>query len=428
MYIPEWEIEESLARNPDLLEISERPKGLKLIERQKYLKETGRYIDLLFKKDLSYIIVEIKSTVIDQKSIVTDQLLRYKRGLSSELGIPERNIVCVLATPIGFSEDVKSLCDSLGVIAKKLDQNQIIQSIRQPHIKRELAINPFSQKDTQDEHAKSEIANLFKQISVTAPIRAHEVGTPSNGRLTSNQDIWFWMFYSVMDRRANAATFVNAKKALEKERLFHPYEIVRHVADKGEKKALNRIAKVLEDQGFPLLNDRVMGKLSFPKSIVDAARFMSHYGFSFDKLYHYYIEANQGNLTKARDSLWKDVKKKIYGAGPRITSQFIRGMVLKGPWEFPLDDDRFLEKCRFNVRFAGKTRLGLIETEGKYYEQLGRFADDYLDRNRGIIAHVLWYIRKRYCSYQPKCDECPVSSYCIRACATAKQPSQIARA
>ena len=423
MYIPEWEIEESLANNPNLLEISGRPKELKLIERQKYLKDIGRYIDLLFKKGRTYIIVEIKSTLVDQKSVVTDQLLRYRRGLSRELRIPEENIVCVLVTPKGFSEDVKLLCDNLGVIARKLDQNKIIESIRQPRAKKALrSMGKLLQKGIQGEHGKRKIASLFKQISATAPIRAHEVETSSNGMLTSNYDMWFWMFYSVMDRRANAATFVNAKKALEKERLFHPYEIVRLVADKGENKTINKIAKILEDQGFPLLNDRLMGKLSFPKSIVDAAQFMSHYNFSFDQLYRHYIDANQGDLTQARDSLWNDIKNKIYGAGPRIASQFIRGMALKGPWEFPLDEDRFLEKCRFNVRFAGKTRLGLIETEDKYYEQLGKFADDHLDGNRGIVAHVLWYIRKRYCNYPPKCNECPVSSYCIRACAAAKQP------
>jgi len=420
MYIPEWEIEESIARNPGLLEISGRLEELELIERQKYLKETGGYIDLLFKKGRTYVVVEIKSTLVDDESVVTDQLQRYRQGLSSELKIPESDIVGVLATPMGFSTDVKSLCDKLGVIARHLDQNELVNAIGQPHFKRELSIEQLLEEGVQGELAKSEIASLFKKISATAPIRAHEVGTSSSGKLISDYDMWFWMFYSVMDRRANAATFVNAKKGLEEKRLFHPYEIVRLVTDKGEKKALGKIAGILEDHGFPLLNDRVMGKLSFPKSIVDAAQFMSHYEFSFDKLYHHYIDASQGNLSKARDSLWNDIKNKIYGAGPRIASQFIRGMVLKGPWYFPLEDDSFLEKCRFNVRFAGKTRLGLLEAEEKYYEQLGKFADDYLDGNRGIIAHVLWYIRKRYCNYPPKCDECPISSYCIRACATAK--------
>jgi hypothetical protein len=216
-----------------------------------------------------------------------------------------------------------------------------------------------------------------------------------------------------MDRRANAATFVKAKEALEKERVFAPYKIVKLIKTKGEKAALNKIAKILEDSSFPLLNDKVMGKLSFPKSIVDAAKFMSSYNYDFVQLYEDYVKASEGNLTKARDSIWRDLKKKIYGVGPRIASQIIRGLVLKGPWELPLDDNRFLEKCRFNVWIAGKTRLNLVRDESEYYDQLGKLADDFLSGNRGIIAHVLWYIRKRYCSRPPKCDECIVAGYCL---------------
>lgn len=412
MDIPEWEIEETLARNPSLLGVSGRPRELKLIERQKYLKDVDGYIDLLFKKGDRYVIVEIKSTQVDQKSVVINQLLKYRQGLSTELRIPKEDIICVLTTPKEFSDEVKLLCDELGVIARKLDETQIIESIR--------STKKLLEKSIQNDHAKKRIANLFKQISTTAPIRAHEIGTPSDGKLTNNYDVWFWMFYSVMDRRANAATFVNAKKALERERLFHPYEIVRLVVARGEKRAINKITKVLEDYKFPLLNDHVMQKRSFPKSIIDAAQFISHYNFDFKQLYRHYVQASQGNFIQARDSLWNDLKDKIYGVGPRIASQFIRGMVLKGPWKFPLDDDRFLEKCRFNVRFAGKTRLGLIENENEYHEQLGKFADDYLDGNRGILAHALWYIRKRYCDHQPKCNECIVSDYCVRARATAQ--------
>lgn len=102
----------------------------------------------------------------------------------------------------------------------------------------------------------------------------------------------------------------------------------------------------------------------------------------------------------------------IYGVGPRITSQFIRGMVLKGPWKLPLTDDKLLEKCRFNVRFAGKARLGLIKSEESYYHDLGKFADEYLDGNRAIISHVLWYIRKKYCDQKILCEECKLAGYC----------------
>lgn len=129
MDIPEWEIEETLARNPSLLGVSGRPRELKLIERQKYLKDVDGYIDLLFKKGDRYVIVEIKSTQVDQKSVVINQLLKYRQGLSTELRIPKEDIICVLTTPKEFSDEVKLLCDELGVIARKLDETQIIESI-----------------------------------------------------------------------------------------------------------------------------------------------------------------------------------------------------------------------------------------------------------------------------------------------------------
>ena len=423
MYIPEWEIEELLAHNPELLGFPS--KELKLVERQKYLEKSGRYIDLLFKRGDVYLIVEIKSTLVNDKSVITDQLIPYSRDFASELGIPKDKIMCVLISPNGFSEDVEKLCREAGIIARTLDQNSLVKAIRKLSFKNQHIYKEFFAKfkiesaslmmDIQETHVKKELASLFLEISEKAPIQAHEVGTESNGKLTTNRDVWFWLFYSVMDRRANAATFVKAKEALEKERVFAPYKIVELVKTKGERATLNKIAKILEDSGFPLLNDHVMGKLSFPKSIVDAARFMSSYSYNFTRLYESYVKAHQDNLKEAGDSLWRDLQKQIYGAGPRIASQIIRGMVLKGPWKFPLDDNRFLEKCRFNVWIAGKTRLGLISDESEYYEQLGKFADAFLDGNRGIIAHVLWYIRKRYCNRPTKCDECVVSNYCQRA-------------
>jgi len=430
MYVPEWEIEELLARSPELLGFPS--KELKLIERQKYLEKSGRYLDLLFKRGDVYLIVEIKSTLVNDKTVITDQLVPYRRSLANELDIPEDKITCMLITPNGFSEDVKKLCQEAGIITRTLDQNSLVDATRKLSFKTQYSSKEFLADDKsesapltigiQDEHAKRELASLFVKISENAPIQANEVGTESNGKLTTNRDMWFWLFYSVMDRRANAATFVKAKEALEKKRFFAPYKIVELVKNKGERRALNKIAKILEDSSFPLLNDKFMGKLSFPKSIVDAAKFMSKYGYGFEQLYKEYIQAHQNNLREARDSMWRDLQKEIYGVGPRIASQVIRGLVLKGAWKFPLDHNRFLEKCRFNVWIAGKTRLNLITDENEYYSQLGEFADNFLDGNRGIIAHVLWYTRKLYCKRPPKCDECIVAGYCMHPCSSIYKP------
>jgi hypothetical protein len=421
MYIPEWEIEELLVHNPELIGFPSAK--LRLIERQKYLVNSGRYIDLLFKKENVYLIVEIKSVLIKDKAIVTNQVLPYREHLAEELNIPKEEIKCMLITPNGFSKEVEEFCKKMGIITKTLDHNALVSGIRKLNSVQNQFNAVFTKtingnkldsseySDSQDV-AKRQLAKLFLRISRNAPIQAHEVGTISKGELTTNRDMWFWLFYSVMDRRSNASTFVKAKEALEIEGIFDPHKITELVQTKGEEKALIEISRILKKSNFPLLVDKFKGNLAFPKSIIDAAKFMRQYKYDFNKLYTEYIETYSNNLRDARDHMWQDLQKKIYGAGPRIASQIIRGLVLKGPWEFPLDDDRFLEKCKFNIWIASETRLDLISEKNKYYEQLGEFADKYLDGNRGIIAHVLWYTRKLYCNRPPKCDECKVSDYC----------------
>lgn len=461
IYIPEWEIEDAIAWNPRCIEIPGIIDDLILLERQKYLKNSGRFIDLLFKNHKKYLIVEIKCTFIDQISIVTDQVLEYKKGLSEEFNIPEDKIICSLVTPKGFSEEVKLICDYNGIIAKKLDESEIIYSVPAhnrkaqsntpiDHIESDLkikinkhwnilkkrheklskfellsepseydkiikeieSIKQFKNNVIHDEIAKRRIAEIFTEISKNAPIMAHEVNKNSNGSLEDNYDKWFWLFYSVMDRRSNAANFVKAKEALEKKDLFIPYKIIKLIKEKDEKTAINRIVSILENSGFPLMRDSSMGDLAFPRSIVDAAKFISKYDYNFDKLYMHHLEDSNRESHVAYKAIRKELEESIYGVGPRISSQFIRGMVLKGSWNLPLTDDKLLEKCKFNIRFASKMRLGLIEDESTYYSDLGRFADEYLGGNRAIISHALWYIRKRYCDKKIMCDECRLAGYC----------------
>lgn len=257
------------------------------------------------------------------------------------------------------------------------------------------------------EKTKRRIADVFRDISWKAPIESHEVGTKSNGKLDSNRKIWFWMFYSVLDRRSDASQFIKAREILEQKRLFSPLHIVRLIREVGKDEAIKKIARLLRRENFPLLKDHSIGDLSQPRSIVEAAQFISEHNFRFETLYGNYLKVSGGNRVLARNALWKDLKNKIYGVGERIASQFIRGMVLKGPWDFPLNDDKFLEKCKFNVKVA--MRLGLVTDANRYREQLGEFAEKHLYGNRGIIAHVLWYLRKNYC---PKCYDCPLFDFC----------------
>lgn len=398
MYSPEWEIEELIAKYPELLGVN--PKEVTSVERQKHLKKSGKCVDLLIKMRDSYIIAEIKATFVDDVLVIKNQLLPYKTTLAEEFHIPEEKIQCFLVSPHGFSKEIEEVCRKVNVVTRTIDK-EVISKLSNVRNK----LYAFEEK--------SDVAKIFLKISKDAPIMAHEVGTCSDGKLRTTRDMWFWLFYSVMDRRANASTFIKAREALENARLFMPYKIVDSLKENGEKATLNKIASVLKDYGFPLLKDNIFGELAFPKSIVDAAKFISKYNYDFQKIYQNYLQGNK-DLTKACISLWRDLQRQIYGVGPRIASQIIRGFVLKGPWKFQLNDNRFLEKCRFNVWMAGPTRLGLIEAESEYHDKLGEFADNFLDGNRGIIAHTLWYIRKRYCNRPPKCDECPLSRYCRR--------------
>ena len=460
MYIPEWEIENAIVWNPSLVEISGRLEKLSFIENQKYLKNTGRYIDILFESDDKLVIVEVKCTYINEPAIIFDQVLEYQKELSAELGIPKEKIVCSLVSPMGFSEEVLDLCNSQGIFTKILDENEIICSTPKNkrnvkseipnNIKTDLKINinkfkkilkkrssnfsnfeltneifkdeniineiesikKFKNRGIHDELAKKRIAEIFIEISKNAPIRAHEVNTNSNGLLADNYDKWFWLFYSVMDRRSNAANFVKAKEALEKKDLFNPYKIIKLIKEKDEKTAINRIASILERARFPLMRDSSMGELAFPRSIVEAAKFISKYGYNFENLYNYHLNNSNKDLNVAYGTIRKELEESIYGVGPRISSQFIRGMVLKGSWNLPLTDDKLLEICKFNIRFASKMRLGLIDDESTYYSDLGKFADEYLGGNRAIISHVLWYIRKRYCDKKIMCNQCKLAGYC----------------
>jgi hypothetical protein len=70
------------------------------------------------------------------------------------------------------------------------------------------------------------------------------------------------------------------------------------------------------------------------------------------------------------------------------------------------------------------SRVGLIEASARY-DELGKFADEYLDGNRGIIAHVLWYIRKRYCHGSRACDECPLFYSCFGLWKTKSEFKQV---
>lgn len=250
---------------------------------------------------------------------------------------------------------------------------------------------------------KEDLAMWMSIISRKAPIMAHQVSLyahPKNGRLEDWADEWLWLFYSVIDRRCDASKFIKVKECLEGEgHLFQPLIIMNSIFDVGKDETIKKITDILRRNDLLLLN-------THPRTIVETVQFFAQFDFNFAKMYNTF---NMPNLVEGRDRLWLTFQK-IYGAGPRIASQFIRGMVLKSAWQYPLTDNKFLEECRFNVDMA--YRLGLLSDKSKFHEELGAFADRFLNGNRGIISHVLWYLRKKYCS-EHNCADCPLFQHCF---------------
>jgi hypothetical protein len=65
-FLPEWQIQESLATDPKPLEIPGRFEGIRVKREQRYLPSIGRYIDLLCttRKPRGWLIVEIKAEAV----------------------------------------------------------------------------------------------------------------------------------------------------------------------------------------------------------------------------------------------------------------------------------------------------------------------------------------------------------------------------
>lgn len=447
--IPEWEIEEAIASNPSILDLPSDLAPLTLIERQRYLGSLGRYIDILFRASGNYVIVELKNRRIDDEPTVFQQLLPYRAAFALESQIPEANIVCVLVSPEGFSPEIELVCKQNNVVTRKVDYNKIREAhvsslekslltildtreediVLRVLVRRGIEISKivnseenvvedvasaktWSRLRTHDDRGLQQIATKFKAISAKAPIMAHEVRTGSNGQLLTNNQMWSWLFYSVLDRRTNAITIVKAKTALEKHDLFLPHKIVELAEREGKRIAIQRIRDILSRAGFALIKDSSNGDRAGPRSIVEAAYFIRNYDYEFAKWYNTVLKEHRGDGNEVFQAIWSDIQKKVYGVGPRIASQFVRGMVLKGPWRLPLTDDCLLEEAGYNVTFAGPHRFNLVEGPNTFRKSLSEFADRYLDGNRAIISHVLWYIRKSVCDKIPMCYECPMAGFC----------------
>lgn len=441
--IPEWEIEEAIARSPSILGLGTSFQNPKLVGEQVYLPISGRFIDLLFlSEDKKYVIVELKKTYIDEPAVIFDQLLPYRQDLALQLKIPAELVSCLLATTRGFSSSILQICQQENIHVKHIDEKLIwhflshTQKIEAQEnaisrlLRRRYPTLQFSTADldltakmlkssiahyittgNHDETANTEIAKLFRRISSQAPLCAHEVFDKSYEKFSNESAHWFWFFYSVLDRRANAVTFINASCFLKEAGLLEPDTICKRVDNTGYDETISTIRDILANSDFPLSSDSSRKDLAMPTSIVEAALWYRKYNFLAENIRRT-IENRQPDKGKWSHELFEELKNEIYGVGDRIAGQIVRGFILKDGWDWTANIPTLLEKCDFNVTFASKARLGLIDDSKFYTSGLQAFGDKYLDGNYAIISHVLWFVRKRYCMKPKRCFECPMSGYC----------------
>lgn len=438
-FLPEWQIQESLATNPRRLEIPGRFEGIRVRKEQRYLPAIGRYIDLLCttKKPGGWLIVEVKAQAVTSRDPI-DQALDYRSAFAKELRLSKAEVGCMVAAPGHPSSEVEALSNSEGVALLDLDLNLLLDSTNQPGRSRSFlgegarkaliterrvqslgalpvgrspstdAVDTWLNQGTHDNRGLEELAQVLRNLSDTAPIFAHEVGGRGT-RLTTAESQWFWLFYSAIDRRGNASLFVRAKSRLEREGLFDPAVLRELVERNGEAAARIRITTLLEDAEVPLVVDLHLGRESLSQSIIDAARFLVDGGGFEQILGTWRRECTATGEDIGRHAV-RAVQAAVYGMGPRSAAQFVRGMVLKGPWKLDMTDPIFLENTKYHGLFAGKARVSIAMED--YPKEGSAFAAAYLGGDRGLLSHALWYIRKRYCDKIPLCGECPVAGYC----------------
>ena len=220
---------------------------------------------------------------------------------------------------------------------------------------------------------------MLRSLSDTAPIFAHEVGGEST-RLDTPSSRWFWLFYSALDRRGNAALFIRARNRLEQEGLFDPKTLCDLAEREGEPSARRRIASLLQEAEVPLVVDLHFGRESLAQSVIDAAKFVVSNG-GFESILETWRQDCSASGEDIGRHAVRAVQKAIYGMGPRSSAQFVRGMGLKGPWRLDLRDQSFLENTKYHGLFAGRARLSIAVED--YPKEGADFADLHLDGDKG---------------------------------------------
>jgi len=384
MKIPEWEIRDAICWNPSLLNY---PHKLKLSNFQVHLKglQENKFIDILFRikdEDKDYLIVELKKDFADEKAV--KQVLNYKK-LFCRRGIPQSMVVPMVAAPF-VSSSVKKICKKKGVEYSELDLNQIHKT------------RPRSELD--DEQKKM-LADELRIISNKNPLCAHEIlGMDSVVKTMEKFDdkgAWFWLYYSILDGGGPAQTFIKGYMSLVKDGINTPQKIAE-LSEKGLENAQERVLESIERGGAVLFNPGKEGNINYGKAIVKAALLLKKYDFSFDLLYE-----KSSKDDNALSFLIEELANINFlkSKSSRRKKQFLRGMVLRGGWNLPVEDKFFMEKPSQSTHIMNVSRrLGIKE-------DMDEFCEKYLP-NKAVLSHALWIIGKKYCmtNAKPRCNLC----------------------
>lgn len=378
MDIPEWEIRDAVCWNPDLLDTEY---DLKLVDFQVPVRvgSNERYMDVLFdikdesKKD--YLILELKKDVATEKAV--EQVLEYRKLFCKRNYRKKNEVEAMVAAP-----EVLSNARTSEVKTSEVD----VEEVHSTHPRGEVN--------------KEELASKLREISEKNPLFAHELNQGREPREFNKERSWLWMFYTILDGGGPAQTFIKAYESMKRKGVHRPEDMIELKEEKGFEESSRSLLPHLRKA--TLFNPGRGGVINYAKALIEAAELLEEHEYSFKKLYEYNEKLNEIKNTLSTVTFMKSNES-------RRKKQFIRGMVLRGSWKYPREDEYFFEKPSQSTHIMNVSRrLGMIDSD-----DVKRFNEDHLG-DYMVLSHSLWVLGKKYCSTssRPQCNRCRARSSC----------------
>ncbi len=378
MKIPEWEIRDAVCWNPDLLDTSY---DLELVDFQVPVKKGNqeKYIDILFNikdnTEKNYLILELKKQTATESAV--EQVLEYKDWFCTRKYQKENEVVAMVAAP------------------------NIIPAVKKKEVKySEIDTEQVHETHPREETDKEQLAKKLRETSQQNPLFAHELIKGRNPQEFNEERAWLWLFYSILDGGGPAQTFIKAYRSMKREEIHKPRQLNQLIEEHGEENAARKLLPHLRKA--TLFNPGKGGVINYGKAILKAAELLKEHGYSFKELHRENkelkdIKETLGNIPymKSNDS--------------RRKKQFIRGMVLRGNWNYPRDNEYFFEKPKQSTHIMNVSRrLGLNN-----HRELKEFTENQLE-DYMVLSHSLWVLGKKHCSTstKPECIRCKARKPC----------------